>query len=303
MNHQPEPKSLSYHTRLRLLMLPYQLGILVLVIIPMILAFGLAFYRYDALSPPEFIGNLNFRLVFTDELFQLSIQNMLALVLIPVPLRVFGAFFLARLLQRNGRFINWIRGAVYLPSVIPGAAYALAWLWILNPLYGPLNLFLQAIGLATPGWLADPLWAKPGIALALLWQIGEGFIISLAALQDIPPELEDAAQVDGAAGWQLLQHIILPIIAPILLLLTFRDAILIFQESFTTIWLMTQGGPYYATYTLPLFIYEQGFDLLSFGTASAGLWVLYLLTGIIVVVLYIIAKQWQIGTTEEHFLL
>lgn len=298
---------LSYQGRLRLLLLPYQLGIVVLVVIPVLLAFGLAFFHYDALSPPQFAGMLNFRLIFTDELFVLSVQNTLALVIISVPLRVLGAFLLARLLQGNGRsdrhLIAWVRGMVYLPSVIPGAAYALAWLWILNPLYGPLNLLLQSVGLAAPGWLADPTWAKPGIALALLWPIGEGFLVSLAALHDVPPELEDAAYVDGAGRGATLRHIILPLMAPILLLLTFRDAILILQESFTTIWLMTQGGPYYATYTLPLLIYEQGFGLFSFGTASAALWVLYLLTGGIVLVLYVIARQWDVDTTEEQFLL
>lgn len=294
---------LSYDARLRLLLLPYAAGIVLLVVIPALLAFGLAFFQYDGLSPPRWVGALNFRLAFTDELFALSVQNSLALVLLPVPLRVFGAFLVARLLQRGGRFLGWVRAAVYLPSVVPTAAFALAWLWILNPLYGPLNLLLAALGLEGPGWLADPRWAKSGLALMSLWQIGEGFLVSLAALQDMPPQLEDAARIDGAGPWSLLRYITLPLVAPILLLLAFRDAILIFQDSFTSILLMTNGGPYYATYTLPLFVYEQGFDLLSFGTASAALWAMYLLTGMIVVLLYIIARQWNIGTTEEPFVL
>ncbi len=294
---------LSYHARLRLLLLPYLLGILILVIFPAILSFSLAFFRYDALSPPQWVGNLNFILASTDELFALSIQNAVALVLLPVPLRVFGAFLLARLLQRNGRFLNWFRAAVYLPSIIPSAAYALAWLWILNPLFGPVNLLLRALNLNPPAWFVDPLWAKPSLILMSLWQIGEGFLVSFAALQDIPRNLEDAAKVDGANTWQFLRHVTLPLMAPILLLLSFRDAILTFQESFITIMLTTGGGPYYNTYTLPLFIYEQGFDLLSFGTASAALWVMYALTGLIVLFLYVIARQWNIGTTDETFLL
>ncbi len=294
---------LSYHARLRLLLLPYLLGILILVIFPAILSFSLAFFRYDALSPPQWVGNLNFILASTDELFALSIQNAVALVLLPVPLRVFGAFLLARLLQRNGRFVNWFRAAVYLPSIIPSAAYALAWLWILNPLFGPVNLLLRALNLNAPAWFVDPLWAKPSLILMSLWQIGEGFLVSFAALQDIPRNLEDAAKVDGANTWQFLRHVTLPLMAPILLLLSFRDAILTFQESFITIMLTTGGGPYYNTYTLPLFIYEQGFDLLSFGTASAALWVMYALTGLIVLFLYVIARQWNIGTTDETFLL
>ena len=296
-------RPLSYQQRLRLLLLPYLSGILLLVALPAFLSFGLAFFRYDALSPPTWIGNLNFLLVTTDELFLLSIQNSLALVIVPVPLRVLGAFLLAILLRRNGRFLGWFRAAVYLPSVVPTAAYALAWLWILNPLFGPVNLLLQAIGLDAPAWFADSQWAKPGLVLLSLWQIGEGFLVSLAALQDIPPGLEEAAKVDGANLRQRFFYITLPLMAPILLLLTFRDAILTLQESFTTVFLTTGGGPYYATYTLPMLIYEQGFGLLLFGAASAALWIMYLLTGLVVLALYFIARQWQIGTTEETFVL
>ncbi len=296
-------RSLSYQQRLRLLLLPYLIGILLLVVLPALLSFGLAFFRYDGLSAPTWIGNLNFLLVSTDELFLLSIQNSLALVILPVPLRVLGAFLLAILMRRNGRFLGWFRAAVYLPSIIPSAAYALAWLWILNPLFGPVNLLLQAIGLAPPAWFADPQWAKPGLVLLSLWQIGEGFLVFLAALQDIPTAVEDAAKVDGANLGQRFLHITLPLMAPILLLLTFRDAILTLQESFTNVFLTTGGGPYYATYTLPMLIYEQGFGLLLFGSASAALWVMYVLTGLIVLALYFIARQWQIGTTEETFVL
>jgi multiple sugar transport system permease protein len=296
----PKP---SYHTGLRLMLLPYALGIVFLVILPGVLAFALAFFQYNALSPPRFVGRLNFILAYTDELFSLSVQNSLALIIIPVPLRVFGAFFAARLLQHDGRFISAFRAAVYMPSIIPSAAFALAWLWILNPLYGPLNLLLQAIGISPPGWFSDAQWAKPSLVLMSLWQIGEGFLVSLAALQDLPPELDDAARIDGAGTWQVLGLITLPLVAPILLLLIFRDAILTFQESFATIMLTTGGGPYYSTYTLPMFVYEQGFDLLSFGTASAALWVMYALTGLIVILLYIIARQWNIGTTDETFVL
>lgn len=294
---------ISTQNRWRLLLLPYAIGMLLLVVLPGLLSFGLAFFHYNALSPPLWAGTLNFILAFTDELFALSIRNSLALILIPVPLRVLGAFFLARLMVSNGRFLHWFRAAVYLPSVVPTAAFALAWLWILNPLYGPLNLLLGAVGITPPAWLVDPTWAKPALVLMALWQIGEGFIVSLAAMHDIPVELEDAALIDGAGAWSLVRHIILPLIAPILLLLTFRDAIFTFQESFTTVYLMTQGGPYYATYTLPLFIYEQGFDLRSFGTAGAALWVLYALTGLIVIALYFLAKQWNIGTTDETLIL
>jgi multiple sugar transport system permease protein len=299
----PSLPRLTHHNRLLLLLAPYLAGIILLVALPAAMAFGLAFFQYDAISPPRFVGGLNFILAYTDELFGLSVQNSLSLVLLPAPLRVLGAFLAARLFQAGGRYLAPLRAAIFLPSVLPAAAFALAWLWILNPLFGPLNLILRAAGFDAPAWLADPAWARPALVLISLWQIGEGFLVCLAALLDIPPELDDAARIDGAGTIARIWYLALPLVAPVLLLLLFRDAILALQDSFTTILLTTQGGPYYATYTLPLFVYEQGFDLLSFGTASAALWVLYALAGTCVLLLYLVARQWQIGTTEGHFLL
>lgn len=293
---------LNHRSQLRLMLMPYLIGVFVLVVLPAIVSFGIAFYRYDALTAPRFLGRLNFDLVRTDSLFNLSIQNTLALVVLPVPIRLFGGFLLANLALR-GRWVNGLRTAIFVPSVIPSAAYALAWLWLLNPLFGPVNLFLSSIGLPTPTWLVEAQWAKPGIVLALLWQLGEGFLVSLAALHDIPKSLNDTARMDGASSFGLFRWVTLPLMAPILLILALRDTIWLLQESFTTVYVMTQGGPYYATYTLPLFIYEQGFDLLSFGTASAALWVMYLLTGVVVTALFAIARQWQVGLTKEPFLL
>lgn len=299
----PSSFRLTHEQRLRLLLAPYLTGIMLLVVLPAGLSFALAFFQYDALSPPRWAGGLNFILAYTDELFALSIQNSLALIVLPVPLRVIGAFLTARLMRENGRFINWFRAFIYMPSVIPGAAYALAWLWILNPIYGPVNLLLGAVGLPTPGWFAESAWAKPGLALMSLWQIGEGFLVTLAVLQDIPPEIEDAAKIDGAGNWAMLRYVLLPLVAPILLLLAFRDAVLTFQNSFTDVMITTGGGPYYATYTLPMFAYEQGFDLLSFGTASVALWVMYLLTGLIVLTLYVLGRQWRVSLTDDTLVL
>jgi multiple sugar transport system permease protein len=173
----------------------------------------------------------------------------------------------------------------------------------LNPLYGPLNRLLATLQLGAPGWLVDAQWARPGIVLALLWLIGEGFLITLAALYDVPAELEEAAAIDGAGALGIFRHILLPLLAPLLVLLAARDAVLLLQDSFTLTQFLTAGGPYYATFTLPQFIVETGFDRLDFGVASAALWALYLLTGLILVLVYIVARQWGVGMGEEEFLL
>lgn len=292
----------AHERRLRLLLLPYAVGISLLVIVPAAMSFALAFFRYDALGPPRFAGWLNFTLARTDALFTLSVTNSLALIILPVPLRVAGAF-VAAWLARGGRLRHLLRAAVFLPAAIPASAFALAWLWILNPLYGPLNRLLAALSLGTPAWLADAQWARPGIALALLWLVGEGFLVCLAALYDVPRDLEDAAAVDGAGAGGILRHVLLPLLAPVLLLLVARDGVLLLQESFTLTWLLTGGGPYYATFTLPQFIYEAAFDRLDFGVASAALWALYAVTGLLLALVYAIARQWQVGTSEEEFLL
>ncbi|MBP6786388.1 MAG: sugar ABC transporter permease [Candidatus Promineofilum sp.] len=294
--------NVGYERRLKRLLLPYGLGIGFLFVVPAILSFVLAFFRYDALSPPRFVGTLNFSLARTDSLFNLSLSNSLALVILPVPLRVFGAFLAARM-ARAGPLRHLLRAAVFLPAAMPASAFALAWLWILNPLYGPLNRSLVALSLGAPGWLSDAQWARPGIALALLWLVGEGFLVCLAALYDVPRDLEDAAAADGAGAWAMLRYVLLPLLAPVLLLLMARDAVLLLQESFTLTWLLAGGGPYYATYTLPQFIYEAAFDRLDFGVASATLWALYVVTGLVLVLVYIVARQWQVGLSEEEFLL
>jgi multiple sugar transport system permease protein len=290
---------ISYLTKTHLLLLPYFLGILFLVLIPAGISFSMAFFHYDGITQPRWAGTLNFILAYTDDLFLLSLRNSLALIILPAPLRVIGAFLAAYLLRGNGKFLHWLRAFVYFPTIIPTVAFSLAWLWILNPLFGPVNLFLNAFGLFTPGWFADAQWAKPALVLMSFWQIGEGFLVSVAALQDVPADLDDAAKLDGASSFQIFSKIYLPLMMPILIFLVFRDTIVALQESLATILITTMGAPYYATFTLPLFIYEKAFDLLSFGTASAAMWIMYFLTGIIVLCLYYISRQWNIDITDE----
>ena len=119
----------------------------------------------------------------------------------------------------------------------------------------------------------------------------------------MPRDLEDAAAADGAGALGTLRHVLLPLLAPVLLLLAARDAVLLLPESFSHARQLTEGGPYYATFTLPQFIYEAAFDRQDFGMASAALWVLYALTGLLLVVVYVVARQWNVGTSEEDFLL
>jgi multiple sugar transport system permease protein len=273
---------------------PYLLGALLLIILPAGLSFFIAFTRYNGIDPPIFIGWQNFQLLSRDPLFWVALINSLLFIVMAIPLRLFGALGLALLYRRPRRAIGFYRAAVYLPTVIPDTAYALTWLWILNPFYGPLNASLRTLGLPAPSWLVDASWAPLAIVFVTLFQIGEGFVILLAALRHMPSEVYDAARVDGANRWQIFDSITLPLLPPWLVLLSVRDIALSFQNTFTPAYIMTRGGPYYSTYYLPLFTYETAFDGLRFGQAAAVMLLVFLITIILVLIVYFIFEGWGV---------
>jgi multiple sugar transport system permease protein len=283
---------------LLLFLTPYLAGTFLLIAAPAMLTFALAFTRYDALSPPVWRGMQNFEEIFNSPLFWTAARNSLAFVAFAVPLRVLGALALALLLRQRQRGVGVYRAAVYLPSVIPNVAYALIWAWIFNPIYGPLNLVLGAVGLPTPAWLARPDTALLAIAIMSAFQIGEGLVVLLAGLQDIPQDYYQSAALDGGTRWQLFRFITLPLLAPWLLLLTLRDIILSAQSTFTPAYLMTGGGPYYATLFMPLLIYQSAFDRFRFGQGAAMMLLLFLSVGLLIALVYLVMRAW--GLTDEH---
>lgn len=261
------------------LLAPYTVGMIILVVIPALATAAIAFTRYTTLAPPTFVGWQNFRALFSNRYATYALFNSLFFVALAVPLRILSAFFFALLLQRQGALSGFYRTAVYLPTIIPEAAYALIWLWIFNPLYGPLNLLLGAIGLPTPAWLTHPILARLAIVLLSVFQIGGGFIVLLVGLQSIPHALYEAATIDGASRAQRFWLITLPLITPWLLILFFRDLLASLQNTFTPSFIMTYGGPYYATTFMPLVVYELAFDFFEFGMAAALLLLTYIAMG------------------------
>jgi multiple sugar transport system permease protein len=274
------------------LLAPYLLGIAGLILAPAAITAALAFTEYDAISPPVWRGLRNFRYLFGDWFFLRAVRNTLVFVALAVPLRVAGMLALALLLNQRRRGVGAYRAAVYLPTVIPDVAYALIWLWMFNPVYGPLNHVLGAIGLPTPAWLRYGDTAMLAIVIMSLFQIGEGFVVLLAGLRNISSDYYQAAMVDGASRWQMFRHITLPLLAPWLLLLTSRDVILSSQNVFSASYLMTEGGPHYATLFVPLVIYEQAFDRFRFGLSSAMMLLVFLGIGLILILTYWAARSW-----------
>jgi multiple sugar transport system permease protein len=277
-----------------LLVGPYVLGLLALIAAPTAVTFGLAVFEYDLLRAPEFVQLDNFRELADDDIFRRSLRNSLGFILAAVPLRLLGVVGLALVLHARFRGVGAYRTAVVLPTIVPDIAYALLWLWIFNPLYGPLNLALAEIGMDTQQWLTDPDDARRAVVIMSLFTIGEGFVVALAVRKGLPDELYELAAVEGARAWYVLGRITLPLMAPTLLLLLFRDTIFSFQANFVPALIVTQGGPPpYATTYLPLFVYQNAFEYLRYGYAAAATVVMFAATAAIVYVQYLIIRRWR----------
>ncbi len=272
----------SYQKQLRWMLGPYLWGTVVLIVIPALATAVIAFTHYTTLESPTWVGLQNFRDLFANDYARYAVFNSLFFVAFAVPLRILSAFFFALLLQHRARFFGFYRTAVYLPTIIPEAAYALVWLWVFNPVYGPLNLILGTFGLPTPAWLADPILARLAIVILSVFQMGEGFIVLLVGLQSIPRAFYESASIDGATRAQSFWRITLPLITPWLLILLFRDLLASLQNTFTPSYILTYGGPYYATTFIPLVVYELGFDFFEFGMAAALLLLTYMGIGALI---------------------
>jgi multiple sugar transport system permease protein len=283
--------------QLGLMLAPYALGLVVLVIAPFAVTLALAFTDYDLIRSPQWSGADNFGELAGDPIFRTALTNSLVFAVIAVPLRLLIALGLALLLHRRSAAAGPARAAAVLPTAVPEVAYGLLWLWLLNPLYGPINQILRlggdngltAFGRTPPQWLTDPTDARAAIILMSLFTIGETFVILLAARRALPGDVYELAALEDATAWDVVRRVTLPLIAPVLGLLLVRDLIQSLQFSFVPALVVTDGGPpQYATTYLPLFIYRTTFEYLRYGYAAAATLAVLLLT------VAAVAVQWRL---------
>jgi multiple sugar transport system permease protein len=273
---------------------PYLLGLGALVFVPAAVTLGLAFTEYDLLRAPEWIGLGNFRELWADDVFWTAVRNSLSFIAWAVPIRLLGAVALGLLLWRGFRGASGARTAVYLPTAVPDVAWALIWLWIFNPLYGPLNLTLERLGLPSPSWFSDPDAARWAVIVMTAFTLGEAFVVVLAVRASLPRELYELAAVEGAGAWWGVTRVTLPLIAPVLALLLLRDTIYTFHLNFVPALILTGGGPPpYATTYLPLFVYREGFEYLRYSYAAAATLVMFGITAVIVWVQWLLLRRWR----------
>lgn len=269
---------------------PWLIGLLVFGIYPIIASAYYSLCRYNILKPAQFIGTENYRLLWEDRLFWKSLYNTLWLTSIGLPLQLLAALGAAMLLNAKVRGMAFFRTCFYLPSLVPAVATAIVWLWIFNPELGILNTALRALHVPTPGWMTDPNWSKPALVLVGIWGMGGTMIIFLAGLQQIPRTLYEAALVDGAGRWHRFRHVTLPMLSPVIFFNLVMGIIASFQY-FTHVYVMTAGleggargvgGPESSTLVYPLYLYQNAFLYFRMGYASAMAWILFLMVGALV---------------------
>ena len=281
----------------RWLLAPYAFGALVLLAVPALATFVVAFFELDLLGTSRWVGLDNVSRLLDDPIFREALLNSLLFASLAVPLRLLGALGLALLLHERFRGAGGARTAAYLPTVVPDVAYAVLWLFLINPLFGPINAVLGAIGLPEPDWLTTGTGAMAAIVLMSTFTIGEGFVVALAARQELPRELYDVARLEGSGPLHTFRRLTLPLLAPTLSLLAIRDLAFSLQVSFIPAYILTDGGPDRDTLFLPLYAFDVGFEQLQYGYAAAVTLTMFLVTALLVLVQLRLVRRWRFGAT------
>lgn len=264
---------------------PWIIGMILFTGGPLIASFLLSFTSYDIVKPPTWYGFGNYKEIFSDKIFYQSLKVTLKYVMGSVPLTVIGALILATILNQKVYGLSVWRTIYYLPVVTTGVAVALLWSWVLNPEFGVLNTLLQKLfGIKGPEWFYSERWAIPSFILMSIWGVGGPMLIYLGGMQGIPTQLYEAAEIDGASWWQSYIHITLPLISPVIFYNLVTAMIGTFQV-FIPAFIITQGGPNYASYFYVLNLFKHAFQYYHMGYASALAWILF----IVILILTIIA--------------
>jgi multiple sugar transport system permease protein len=247
---------------------------------------------YDIINEPRFIGLSNFVFMFTqDSSFPVVVYNTIYIVLLGVPSALVISFLLAGLLNNNIIGRPFFRTFFFIPSIVPAIATAMVWLWVYNPSYGLINATLAGLGAQIVPWLGAPALAKISLTIISVWGQGATIVIFLAALQDVPRELYDAAKVDGASGFRRFLSVTIPLCTPSILFVLITGMIGWFQY-FTIGWIMTQGGPMESTEFYSVYLYRNAFAFFKMGYASALAWVLFMIIMLFTFITFRSSARW-----------
>lgn len=271
---------------------PNFIGFFCLTLIPILFSFVLAFMKWDSANPMEFVGLANFAKLPSDKTFRIALGNTFYYAIGTVPLTLISALGLALLLNQPIKGRAMFRSIFFFPYVASLVAIAVVWNMLFHPEMGPVNSILHALGVQNlPRWSADIKWAMPTVIMMSIWKnMGYYMVVYLAALQGIPPELYEAATIDGAGAWSRFRNVTWPMLTPT----TFFVSVMLVINGFKVfdqVYMMTQGGPGRSTMVLVYHIYNSAFIKFEFGYASAISTVLFLIVIVITIFQFRMEKK------------
>jgi len=276
-----------------LFLLPSLLGLLLFTLGPIVASLLLSFAHWDLLTQPHWLGLLNYQWLFGhDDVFPTALLNTLTYAFVSTPLGIVLALLLALAMNQKIRGVVIFRTIYFIPTITSGVAIALLWSWIYNPSFGVANWLLGLVGVPPGTWLSSPTTVLPSIILMAVWQgLGYNMVIFLAGLQGIDRSYYEAAMIDGANAWQRFWRITLPLLSPTTFFIAVIGLIGGFQV-FVPMYVMTSGGPGNASQSVVLYIFQNGFQYLHMGLASAAAWVLFAVVFVFTLLQVRLQRRW-----------
>lgn len=287
-------------TRAALLFIsPWIVGFLVFTLGPMVWSLYLSFTKYSLIDSPKFIGFQNYQRMIDDDRVKTALANTFIYAVMFVPCAIVVSLVLAMLLNRLSKGAGFFRTVYYLPVMTPGVAVAVLFSLLLNGNYGLVNKGLALIGIQGPQWLTDPGWIKPSIVVMSLWGLGGAIVIFLAALKSVPKDLYEAAALDGASSWRQFRSVTLPMISGAVF---FQVIVLTIaaMQLFDKIFVLfgnpgSQTSASSASLFYVLYLFQQAFQQLKMGYASALAWLLF------IIIMIITAIQVKVGNRFVYY--
>jgi multiple sugar transport system permease protein len=284
-----------------LFLIPWFIGLFVITIGPMLASLYLSFTRYSLIQAPQWIGIDNYVRMLSDDRLHQSLKVTFIYVLVGVPLQLIFALGIALLLDKGMRGLPIYRSVFYLPSML-GASVAIALLW--RQMFGTdglVNQILRMFGLnATTGWISDPSYALWTIILLHVWTFGSPMVIFLAGLKQIPPELYEAASIDGAGDWKKFLRITIPLLTPLIFFNLVLQMIFGFTV-FTSAFILSggSGAPLDSLLLYSLYLYQKGFKDFQMGYAAAMAWTLLLVIAVFTTLIFRSSSYWVYYESED----
>lgn len=273
---------------------PWLIGLTTFWIYPTFASAYYSFTKFNAIQTPKWVGLKNYTELFgQDDEFWMAVYNTFYFAAVSIPLAIVLAFGLALMLNAKIKFQVVYRTIYFLPTLVPEVALALVWVYLFTPITGLVNRPFDWIGVKGPCWLTCDTWARETIVLLALWIIGQQVILYLAGLQDVPQDLYDAADVDGANFWHKFRNVTVPLLTPVVFFHLVTSVIGALQF-FAIPYIMTGGTGFPGGSTLfySIYLYKSAFHYFTMGYASAMAWLLFVVTLAITLIIFRSASLW-----------